>query len=194
MLYIYYTFYPYDKCDQQKNFQTMSIYRKKLLDSVFTEHTGNTFDINKIAKGKNGKPYLKNSPLHFNLSHTNGLICCGISNMEIGIDCERIRNFNVSLLDKVCTQSEKYNIISADNINRAFFTYWTLKESYCKFTGNGLSENLKNIEFTIQNVKPLSQNRNVHFLFSDMNEFVISACSADKYLYCRHKYCPLKFV
>lgn len=195
MLYIYYTFYPYDKSDRQKNFNVMSAYRKKLLDYVFTKHTGKNFDANDLVKNKKGKPYLKNSYLHFNISHTNGLICCGISNTEIGIDCEHIRDFNRSLLDKVCTSAEKSKITNNVDINRAFFTYWTLKESYCKFTGNGLSENLKNIEFTFLNKTPfLFKNKDIRFLSADIDGFAVSICSSDKYLYCRHKYCELKFV
>lgn len=194
MLYLYYTFYPYEKQDRQKNFEIMNIYRKKLLDYAFVKHTGKNFDVNNIMKKKNGKPYLKDSDLYFNISHTNGLICCGISDTEIGVDCEHIREFNTALLDKVCTPTEKHAILSNTDINRAFFAHWTLKESYCKFTGNGLSEKLKNIEFTITDEKALANTENTYFLFEYIGEFVISICSADKYLHCRHKYCCVNFA
>lgn len=194
MLYIYYTFCPYDKFDRQKNFNTMSTYRKKLLDYVFTKHIGKNFDANDLVKNKYGKPYFIDSSFYFNISHTKGLICCGISNTEIGIDCEHICEFNNFLIDKVCTLSEKNSILQNADINRVFFTYWTLKESYCKFTGKGLCENLKNIEFTIQNQRAFSNCENVYFSYKYIDDFVISLCSEDKYLYCRHEYCELEIV
>ena len=38
--------------------------------------------------GENGKPYLNNSSYHFNISHSNNLVCLVVSEEPIGVDIE----------------------------------------------------------------------------------------------------------
>lgn len=48
-----------------------------------------------IKTGSCGKPYLADHPgIFFNLSHCRGLAVCGISDSEIGADCELIRPYS----------------------------------------------------------------------------------------------------
>lgn len=189
MICLYYALYPYDdKKTRQENNLLMKQYRQKLLDTVFIKHTGKPFDEQNIIKAKNGKPYLIDSSLFFNISHTNGLICCGISDSEIGVDCECIRDFNIKLLDKVCTHDEKQNILGSNDIKTSFFTHWVLKESYCKFTGQGISFNFRNIDFSLHDHNIQSARDDIYFDVKFIDRFVISVCSADKYLSAQHKY------
>ena len=41
-----------------------------------------------IEKTKNGKPYIKKHPIHFNISHSNKKILIGLSYFEIGVDIQ----------------------------------------------------------------------------------------------------------
>ena len=52
----------------------------------------------------------------------------GISHSQIGVDIEKIRDIDY----------EKFDFIHADNVED-FFEKWTERESYLKFTGEGLS-------------------------------------------------------
>ena len=53
---------------------------------------------------------------------------CGISHSEIGVDIEKIREIDY----------KKFDFIDAQDVED-FFEKWTERESYLKFTGEGLS-------------------------------------------------------
>ena len=45
-----------------------------------------------ITFGEYGKPFIKDSFLHFNLSHSNRYACIAFANFEVGIDIEHMRD------------------------------------------------------------------------------------------------------
>ena len=48
-----------------------------------------------VRQEPGGKPYLENIPgVYFNISHTSGLVVCGIDEREIGIDVEQLRPYD----------------------------------------------------------------------------------------------------
>lgn len=97
-----------------------------------------------------GKPYLKNYPeIFFSISHTDSLVICAISDTEIGADCEKISRYDEGVAEMICTQKEYIALEKAHCKVEAFFKLWTLKESYIKAVGTGLSFPLKNIEFNL---------------------------------------------
>lgn len=91
--------------------------------------------------GGNGKPYLKNAPgVYFNLSHSGKYAVCALSSAEVGCDIEEIRSYPDAVAKKILTQREYAELLSipeAERKNTAFFRYWTLKESFIKYTGSG---------------------------------------------------------
>ncbi len=103
-----------------------------------------------ILEGEHGKPYLKEFPdIHYNISHSNGLVVCGIGDRKLGIDVERIRPFRENLQKKVLSDEERHRLkeIQPEGQNEYFFRLWTLKESYVKAIGCGITIPLKNISF-----------------------------------------------
>lgn len=92
-----------------------------------------------------GKPYLKDNQVFFNLSHTGDFVVCALSNNEVGIDIEKIRPKNDLVIKKCFTESETTYALD----DSTFTKVWTLKESYIKYLGTGLSKNLSTFE-TIQ--------------------------------------------
>lgn len=97
----------------------------------------------------NGKPVLLHAPgVHFNLSHSGHWMACIVDDKEVGIDVEQVSDTDLSLSDRFFSRGEHEQIMqAADPVDR-FFDYWTLKESYIKFTGAGLSQPLNT--FSIQ--------------------------------------------
>jgi 4'-phosphopantetheinyl transferase len=95
-----------------------------------------------------GRPHISQPQalrdLRFNLSNTTGLVACAVSkDCEIGIDVENFaRNVDTdALAPSVFAPAELADFRqsgSQDRRNR-FFSYWTLKESYIKARGMGLS-------------------------------------------------------
>ena len=104
-----------------------------------------------IELGANGKPYIKGrSDIFFNLSHSGTYAAMTVSDREVGIDIEKIKNFKDSLIKRVFDEKEiamvsrllsetegtKENIAGTD----ALYTgLWTAKESVMKYFGTGLS-------------------------------------------------------
>jgi 4'-phosphopantetheinyl transferase len=97
-----------------------------------------------FCQGPNKKPFLKNSNLFYNISHSGDLILLAISTAEIGCDIELInRKFDFSdiLIDYFSGQEEAF--IAQENSIERFFILWTRKEAFTKATGKGLDDELK---------------------------------------------------
>ncbi len=107
----------------------------------------------KIEKGKYGKPYLYDYPqIYFNISHCNGAAVCIIAEYEIGIDIEGKRRVTQALVQKALTEREKkdFSCYQAEDVEMGFLQYWTLKESFIKAIGRGLSFPLCEVEFYLK--------------------------------------------
>ncbi len=97
-----------------------------------------------ISKHPNGKPYFPDYPdLHFNFSHTGPYLLCALSAYPVGVDIECIKPRSASLPRYALTTEEydRYEQLGSDW--RAFYTLWTKKEAWCKYTGEGLQRSLK---------------------------------------------------
>ena len=109
----------------------------------------------------NGRPEIlpgqTTLPLRFNLSRTEGLIVCAVTLARaVGVDVEFIdidRN-TTSIAARYFAPSERANL-RADAFER-FYSYWTLKESYLKARGVGLSVPLNQFGFDLDGPGPIS--------------------------------------
>jgi len=93
--------------------------------------------------------------LRFNLSHTDGLIACALTRgREVGVDCEDILRGGdlVAIADRYFSPSEVSDLhkVTPERQDFRFFDYWTLKESYIKARGMGLSIPLDQFSFHIE--------------------------------------------
>ena len=94
------------------------------------------------------------APIYFNLTHTDGFIACAVSRKPtVGIDAEDARNSRVPLevADRFFSSSEVRDLrtLRRSAQRRRFFEIWTLKESYIKGRGMGLSLPLDGFSFHI---------------------------------------------
>lgn len=102
-----------------------------------------------IKRNSWNKPYLRDYPeIQFNLSHCHGMVACIISSKEVGIDIEEIRAFPRAVMKKVCSKEEQQWIEQSTCMEESFFRLWTLKESYIKAVGKGLSFPMKQVDFS----------------------------------------------
>lgn len=92
--------------------------------------------------------------LRFNLSHAHGLVACAVTlGRDVGIDVEWNRR-NPSMLESV---EEFFSPAEVNDIDalpaparvERFFQVWTLKESYIKAHGKGLSMPLAEFSFRL---------------------------------------------
>lgn len=92
-----------------------------------------------IVTNINGKPYLKNCSLFFNISNKKDMIGIVISNEEIGLDIEYIESLEIkndSILKYFFTNREREYIKN----NKDLLLTWTKKESYVKLLGGSLAD------------------------------------------------------
>jgi 4'-phosphopantetheinyl transferase len=118
--------------------------------------------------GEHGRPEIAGPSralaLRFNLSHTRGLVACGVAcGHDIGVDVERIDR-EVALLGvarHVFSERENAGLLSLSGSAQRlrFFELWTLKEAYVKAIGKGLAAPLKSISFLPEANDPVA----VHF-------------------------------
>jgi len=93
-------------------------------------------------------------PLRFNLSHTRGLVVCGVTlQRDLGVDVEELRDTSrqLDIARRFFAPAEAAALAATppDAQNVRFFEYWTLKESYIKARGLGLSLPLRRFAFDL---------------------------------------------
>ncbi|MDM8569583.1 4'-phosphopantetheinyl transferase superfamily protein, partial [Thiotrichales bacterium HSG1] len=99
----------------------------------------------------------------FNLSHTQGLIACAIVlRQDIGIDIENVNrnSANRDIAKRFFSAQEVVDLSSKPT--HSFFDYWTLKESYIKACGMGLSLPLHKFTFHLDDCIKISFNSDWH--------------------------------
>lgn len=143
-----------------------------------------------FKKNKYGKPYLKDhQEFNFNISHSGDFVICAIDDKPIGIDIEKIKQIEYKEIAKnYFTVSEFQYIISQDSENNLskFYEIWTLKESYIKCCGLGLSMPMDSFSIDIDaygNIKSIIDNENNEYIFKKYGidlEYKISVCSLGK--------------
>ena len=110
------------------------------------EEYGLTEDQIVMEIADSGKPYLSSHPhIYFNLSHCDAGVACGISNAPIGIDVESVRKIDNRVANRVLSASEQEILAHSKNSTHTFTIMWTLKESWLKATGYGLSYALNQV-------------------------------------------------
>jgi len=105
-----------------------------------------------------GKPEIEQAlvdvNIRFNVSHTDGLLMCGVTiDNDIGVDVEDEHGKDelIKIADNYFSKQEISDLykLPANQQKHRFFEYWTLKESYIKARGEGLSLPLDQFTFHI---------------------------------------------
>jgi len=128
-----------------------TLYGELILRHVLIQHFSSNNEGIKILKGESGKPYVSGVPIHFNISHSGDFVVCAISEQSIGIDIEKIVEVDLTLATRYFCRCEYDDLLAQDKNNRHdyFFSLWTLKESYIKWLGGGMSIPLDSFYFKI---------------------------------------------
>lgn len=95
-----------------------------------------------FVKNTYGKPYLYDYPhIHFNVSHAGDWIVCADGTVPVGIDIEQVRPIDFGIAERFYTADEHDVLMGTPKEQQlqVFYELWTLKESYIKFVGKGLS-------------------------------------------------------
>lgn len=161
-----------------------------LIRTVIVENLKISNKYIRFNKNQYGKPYLKEYPnFCFNISHSGDFVLCAIDDKAIGIDVEEVKYieceeigknfFTVKEVDYIVNQDLKFQL-------DRFYEIWTLKESYIKCCGQGLSIPLKSFSIEIDqfdNIKVSSNNEykeHVFKLFDIELGYKVAVCSLNK--------------
>lgn len=110
----------------------------------------------RFRTNEHGRPEISSpaSPLRFNVSHTEGLVVCLVSRgRELGVDAESLKRDRrwLALADRYFSPAEARALreVPAAGRRLRFLEYWTLKESYVKARGRGLTLPLSGFSFDL---------------------------------------------
>lgn len=137
---------------------------KELLEIALKEEKITSY---KISESINGKPYIDNSNIFYNISHKNKMVGLIISNSEVGLDIEYVDTENIkrkSTLKYFFTEKERESITN----NEELLTLWTKKESYIKLNGGMLRDA---IGLDINNI-------NVIYDTFKLDNYIITICKS----------------
>lgn len=107
----------------------------------------NAYDKPHVAGDHTGKPG------NFNISHANGMIICGFARKyDIGVDVEDCQRTTQAALNRLSSYFSEIETSMLEDLpessqKQRFFDIWTLKESYIKARGGGLSIPLRKFSF-----------------------------------------------
>lgn len=94
--------------------------------------------------GVQGKPYFRNLPFYFNLSHSGSFVLCGLSMEEIGADIQQHCGKDVGKLGRRFYSKRESMALEQAGAEREnlFYRLWARKEAYGKLTGEGIGKAL----------------------------------------------------
>lgn len=97
------------------------------------------------------KPSLKNHPkAHFNISHSGDYVVVAFSDCPVGVDIEKNKGNRLKVAKRFFTREELDDLNAFPEEQEQidyFYTLWTLKESYMKALGKGISMSLSSFSF-----------------------------------------------
>jgi 4'-phosphopantetheinyl transferase len=134
-----------------------------------------------------GKPFLKHiENFHFNTSHAGEWITCATHHLPLGVDVEYIQPIEADIAKRFFSEEEYYDLMNLDELNRSayFYELWTLKESYIKAEGKGLSIPLNYFSFKIKrreiDFKSMNETKQYCFMQYDIDrQYKMAVCGLE---------------
>jgi len=162
----------------RNDFIVAHVLKRRCLAEVLQQHDTAALQ---FSKGPTGKPCVVGETIHFNLSHSNGVVAVAVSEFApCGVDVETHRQINTlsALIEKTMTSDEQQQINMAPSVLKAFVDRWVLKEAFLKCTGQGLAVPMNSI-CTIKELKKgrgrVSSLRGISLFFKRFKEGSLAA-------------------
>jgi len=170
---------------------------RALVRTVLSQYVGVDPRSWMFAVNQYGRPWVTNaeavaSRITFNISHTDGLIILAISRVrELGVDVENTaaRQPSIDIANRFFAADEALALraLPTGLRQQRFFEYWTLKESYIKARGMGLSIPLDDFSFRLTGsadigiwINPVQQDSPSRWLFwllRTVPDYLIALCA-----------------
>ncbi|GGG85705.1 4'-phosphopantetheinyl transferase family protein [Paenibacillus radicis (ex Gao et al. 2016)] len=125
-----------------------SLFGELLARYALCENTGRENSELKFIQNQYGKPKLEREQdereIYFNLSHSGQWVVCAVDYTPVGIDVEEIKPISLEIARRFFAKDEYEALLREPEISRQqyFYALWTMKESFIKADGRGLSLSL----------------------------------------------------
>jgi 4'-phosphopantetheinyl transferase len=132
-----------------------------------------------LERNSFGKPRLRGRPdVHFNIAHCRRAVAVLVADRAVGVDVEAVRSRDPHVAARCFDASERARVEAAADPDREFFRYWTLKESYVKALGCGLTYPIRGVHFEVSpDGEPESNKPQAGFrLVEELPEVVVALC------------------
>lgn len=163
---------------------------KEIAEREYPERKNNDTVIDlKYGYNTNGKPYLLDYPdFHFSLSHSGNVVALAVSDREIGLDVQEYVIIKRDLAKRFFTEEEQELLLKQkdeDSYRKLFFMLWSMKESYIKYTGLGMSHGLDtfHIDFDKNEIREkgnIGQEADAKYIYFEPEElpgYAFSVCT-----------------
>lgn len=148
-----------------KKDKIMAVIGEILIRTIIVENLKISNKYIRFNKNQYGKPFLEGYPnFCFNISHSGAYVLCGVDDSPIGIDVEEVKHIEYEEIAKFFFPIKEFEYIVNQDLKfklDRFYEIWTLKESYIKCCGQGLSIPLKSFCIEVdqyKNIKVISNN------------------------------------
>ncbi|GAA0710101.1 4'-phosphopantetheinyl transferase superfamily protein [Paraclostridium ghonii] len=185
-------FLPYEKKEKVSKFlgwkdKERTTLGELLIRTIIINTVGISNESISFYKSEYGKPFLNyDYDLHFNISHSGDWVVCSVDSRPIGIDIEEIRTIDCEVFEKFFFESEFKQLCKINGIKKMqyFYDLWTLKESYIKADGRGLSIPLNSFEIINgkDGIKIGANKDNKKYFFKQYNiddNYKLSVCATN---------------
>jgi 4'-phosphopantetheinyl transferase len=151
-----------DKKAKLTKYIHFSDFKRGLISDLLIRYLiGNTFNLSndeiEFGIGIHGKPFLIGfSDFQFNLSHSGQWVVCAVDQLPVGVDVEEMLPMDIQSVEKFFSIEEQRYLNNFSGIERheQFYNLWTLKESYIKKIGKGLTVPLDSFTIDFQGSSP----------------------------------------
>jgi 4'-phosphopantetheinyl transferase len=122
-----------------------------------------------IVADENGKPRVKNDcgkEVYYNVSHSGDYAVAVALPKEVGIDIQCVSKMSEGVMRKMFSDAEINRVNSETDKNLEFTRIWAMKESYYKYTGEGIFRGMKEQSYN-----------ECHFSEYVFEQYIISICT-----------------
>jgi 4'-phosphopantetheinyl transferase len=133
-----------------------ALFAELMIRNIILKKTDLSNDEISFSTNEYGKPFLNSADnLYFNLSHSGAWIVCAVDKKPVGIDVEEVAPIDLDISKNYFSKDEHSDLLSKTDKTGYFFTLWTLKESYIKIVGKGLSLPLNSFSIRFKDTKEI---------------------------------------
>ena len=127
-----------------------------------------------LLREPGGKPRFAREDLHCGIAHTRGHVFAALADGPVGLDAEDLsRPLRLETARRVLSPGEA---LPPGQERQGLLRYWTLKEAYLKYTGQGLRRDMRGLTFTLE-PEPHLAGSDLHFAQLEAFGCLVALCA-----------------